>query len=124
MILSTEVGALRAKTNERRAIEILVEAGFDALDYTFTPWMERGEMVWNGNEYRAYGKEVLQMAKDNGVYFNQAHAPFLFEIDGTPDWDKTIIPLRFDAWKRVHCWRFHTWLYIRFTIEPISKPKQ
>lgn len=94
MILSTEVGALRAKTDERKAIEILAEAGFDALDYTFTPWMERGEMVWNGNEYHAYGKEVLQMAKDNGVYFNQAHAPFIFEIDGTPDWDKTIIPLQ------------------------------
>ena len=36
MILSTENGALRSLVGERRAIEILAKAGFDAIDYTFT----------------------------------------------------------------------------------------
>ena len=86
MILSTENGALRSLVGERRAIEILAKAGFDAIDYTFTPWMERGEMPWNRDGYQDYAKEVVQMAKDNGVYFNQAHAPFIFHTSYLPDW--------------------------------------
>ena len=94
MILSTEVGALRERIGERRTIEILAKAGFDALDYTFTPWMERGEMPWNRNDYVAYAKEVNQIAADNGIYFNQAHAPFLFHASYLPDWDREIMPLQ------------------------------
>ena len=95
MILSTENGALRSLVGERRAIEILAKAGFDAIDYTFTPWMERGEMPWNRDGYQDYAKEVVQMAKDNGVYFNQAHAPFLFDWDHewlTPAFETNILP--------------------------------
>ncbi|MFA6892318.1 MAG: sugar phosphate isomerase/epimerase family protein [Sphaerochaetaceae bacterium] len=94
MTLSTEIGALRELTNERRTIEILSKAGFRALDYTFTPWMERGEMEWNRDGYKEYAKEVDKMAKDNGIYFNQAHAPFIFHTSYLPDWNREIIPLQ------------------------------
>lgn len=94
MILSTENGALRERVGERKAIEILAKAGFDAIDYTFTPWMERGEMPWNGSEYASYAKEVNQMAKDNGIFFNQAHAPFIFHTSYLPDWNREILPLQ------------------------------
>ena len=94
MILSTENGALRSLVGERRAIEILAKAGFDAIDYTFTPWMERGEMPWNRDGYQDYAKEVVQMAKDNGVYFNQAHAPFIFHTSYLPDWNREILPMQ------------------------------
>lgn len=92
--LSTEVGALRELTSEKRTIEILAKAGFDALDYTFTPWMERGEMEWNGNAYEKYAKEVNKITEDNGISFNQAHAPFIFHTSYLPDWNKEIIPLQ------------------------------
>jgi len=94
MILSTENGALRERVGERRAIEILAAAGFDAIDYTFTPWMERGEMPWNGDGYAAYAKEVNQIARDNGDRFNQAHAPFIFHTSYLPDWNREILPLQ------------------------------
>ena len=94
MILSTENGALRSLVGERRAIEILAKAGFDAIDYTFTLWMERGEMPWNRDGYQDYAKEVVQMAKDNGVYFNQAHAPFIFHTSYLPDWNREILPMQ------------------------------
>lgn len=94
MILSTENGALRSRVGERKAIEILAEAGFDAIDYTFTPWMERGEMPWNGDGYKEYAKEVMLMADDNGIYFNQAHAPFIFHTDYLPNWDREIMPMQ------------------------------
>ena len=107
MILSTENGALRSLVGERRAIEILAKAGFDAIDYTFTPWMERGEMPWNRDGYQDYAKEVVQMAKDNGVYFNQAHAPFIYLC-------------RSGAWRPAPCWASPTWWSIRSTTCPIT----
>ena len=94
MVLSTENGALRERVGERKAIEILARAGFDAIDYTFTPWMERGEMPWNKDGYQAYAKEVNAIAQDNGVFFNQAHAPFLFHTSYLPDWNREILPLQ------------------------------
>lgn len=94
MKLSTENGALRSLVGERRAIEILSGAGFDAVDYTFTPWMERGEMPWNTDAYKEYAKEVNLMAADNGIVFNQAHAPFIFHTSYLPDWDREIMPLQ------------------------------
>lgn len=94
MKLSTENGALRALVGERKAIEIFAQAGFDALDYTFTPWMERGEMPWNTDRYKEYAKEVNQMMADNGLVFNQAHAPFIFHTSYLPDWDREIMPLQ------------------------------
>ncbi len=48
MILSTENGALRSLVGERRAIEILAKAGFDAIDYTFTPGWSGGDALEPG----------------------------------------------------------------------------
>lgn len=94
MIISTEVGCLRERVGEKRAIEMLAKAGFQALDYTFTPWMERGEMPWTGDNYIQYGKEVKKIADDNGVFFNQAHAPFVFHTSCLSDWNKEILPMQ------------------------------
>lgn len=94
MILSTENGALRRHVGERRAIEILAKAGFDAIDYTFSPWLERGEMPWNKDDYPAYAKEVNKIARDNGIFFNQAHAPVYFHPGSPCDWDKEILPIQ------------------------------
>ena len=59
-----EKGALWERVGKRKAIESLSKASFDAIGYTFTPWMEWGEMPWNGNDYVAYVKEVNQIAKE------------------------------------------------------------
>lgn len=93
MIVSTENGALRPRLGERRTIELLAKAGFDAVDYGFSPWLERGEMVWNTDEFERYGREVRRMAEDNGVYFNQAHGPFVFDTSLFPDYTKQVLPL-------------------------------
>ncbi|NLU33301.1 MAG: sugar phosphate isomerase/epimerase [Clostridiaceae bacterium] len=95
MILSTEIGDLRARIGERRSIELLASVGFDALDYTFYTFatgMGVDEMPWNRENYAGYAREVSKIAKDNGIYFNQAHAPFNFNFDCLPDFDKEIMP--------------------------------
>ena len=93
MILSTEIGSLRKRVGERKCIEMLASVGFDALDYSFTPDMERGITPWNRDDYRGYAKELLKIAQDNGVYFNQAHAPFLFSAEEFENYEERILPM-------------------------------
>ena len=93
MILSTENSFLRLRVGERGAIETLAAAGFDAIDYGFAPLMERGETPWNTSGYAAYAKEILRIARDNGVYFNQAHGPFAFDSALFPNYAKEVLPL-------------------------------
>ena len=53
-------------------IRLIAEAGFDAVDFSFTwdPYvLETGH---GENWYR----QIRKVAEDNGVSFNQAHAPF------------------------------------------------
>lgn len=93
MILSTENSFLRKHVGERQAIEILAGAGFDAIDYGFVPELEHGDLPWSTSKYTEYAKEVLKIANDNGVYFNQAHGPFLFDDKLFPDYKKEVLPL-------------------------------
>ena len=93
MILSTENGALRERIGERKAIELYGKVGFDAIDYGFTPWLERGEMPWNRDDYAKYAAEVNKIAQDNGVFFNQAHGPLVYDTSKLPDFDAEIMPL-------------------------------
>lgn len=93
MILSTENSFLRVHVGEREAIEILAKAGFDAIDYGFAPDFEYGTSPFNKNNYLDYAKEVVKIAEDNGVFFNQAHGPFMFDTSLFPDYSKQVLPL-------------------------------
>lgn len=93
MILSTENSFLRPYVGERGSIEILAQAGFDAIDYGFSPALEHGQLPWSTTQYAQYAKEVLHIAHDNGVYFNQAHGPFMFDSSIFPDYKREVFPL-------------------------------
>ena len=80
MILSTENSVLHKTVGDRRSIEILAGAGFDAIDYTFSPCMEEGDPAWDNDRLPQTAKELHEIARDNGVFFNQAHAPFRFRF--------------------------------------------
>ena len=54
------------------AVKLIKEAGFDAIDFSFLtpPYYE--ESGYGEDWYR----QLRQIADDNGIIFNQAHAPF------------------------------------------------
>lgn len=79
MNLSTENSFLRPHVGERGAIELLAKAGFDAIDYGFSPMLERKKSPFCSHQYLTYAEEISKIAQDNGVYFNQAHGPFVFD---------------------------------------------
>lgn len=76
MILSSTTNPLCAKFGKKRAIEILAKAGFDAVDLSLIYSMRDENDVFNGENYREEAEILAKVAKENGVFFNQAHAYF------------------------------------------------
>ncbi len=90
MILSSTTNPLCTKFGQKRAVEILAKAGFDAVDLSLVH-MRDEKNEFNGDNYREVAEDLAKVAKENGVFFNQAHAcyPTSFE-----DEEKTEIAVK------------------------------
>lgn len=71
MKLSTTTGRLHKIFGFKKAIDILADAGYDALD--FSQWDKDVYEAEHGKEYYI---EIRKYAEDKGLCFNQSHAPF------------------------------------------------
>lgn len=80
MILSSTTSILDSKFGTENAVKILARAGFDAVDLSLCS-MRDDDNVFNSDNYREETKHLLEVAKENGVYFNQAHAYFPTSFD-------------------------------------------
>ena len=78
MKISAETLYLRKYLGDRETIRVLAEAGFDCIDYTMDHMTEEDSPL-NAPDYREYAAGLLSYAKELGVTFHQAHAPFEFE---------------------------------------------
>lgn len=72
MKLSVETYTLSKNFGDFKAIEIIKNAGFDAIDYSF--FYEKEEVLIG--EFREYAKKVKAHLDKVGLECNQAHAPF------------------------------------------------
>lgn len=81
MILSTQTCVFANRFGIEQAIEMLSNAGYDALDYSlFSEALHSGmgesDHPLRRGDYRDFARKLRSIAENNGVYFNQAHAPF------------------------------------------------
>ena len=81
---STTTAELTSIVGDRKAIEMIAKAGFDGVDYNFGmvgwDWYKDDIFVLDHPFTREsgqieYAKELKKIASDNGVVFNQTHAP-------------------------------------------------
>ncbi len=91
MQVSTEHGTLRKIVGEERALRILREAGFEAVDYSFDSSMIKEDGVLYRDDYLEYARNVKALADELGIRFNQAHAPFRFNWHGDEQYYKDVI---------------------------------
>lgn len=77
MKLSVEVYELIKKFGDYKAAELVKEAGFDAIDYSYY-WDNENERVL-GDGYREYAENLKRHLDKIGIVCNQAHAPFSLE---------------------------------------------
>lgn len=85
MKISTEIHSASILVGEEKAVELIAKAGFDYYDLSMFQmckydWanrrlMENSHPFANDN-YLQFVKKVKQIAADNGITCNQAHAPF------------------------------------------------
>lgn len=81
MKLSTTTDRFEEKFGLKKAIDLLAQAGYDALDFS-----QFNEQVYLADYGKEYYSEIKKYANDKGVYFNQSHAPFGSSFE---DEDKT-----------------------------------
>ncbi len=72
MLFSTHTHRVAQKFGLERAVEIIIEAGFPAIDVTMFD-LNNGAY---DDGYIELAHRLRKMADENGVVFNQAHAPF------------------------------------------------
>ena len=77
MNLSVELYAVSKKFGVFRAIEMVKEAGFDAVDFSYYWDMESEEILGDG--YQEYAIQVRRHLDETGIKCNQAHGPFSLE---------------------------------------------
>jgi len=71
MRLSTNTDVLAKEFGLQKAVEILIDAGFDAIDFS-----QFVEEFYSDVHEKSFYTEIRKFVEDKGVYFNQAHAPF------------------------------------------------
>lgn len=85
MKTSTEIASLSKKVGERKAVELVAKAGFDAWDFSMfdmARWDWDNEVIFDtphplkSREYLKFARELKKIGEDNGIVCNQSHAPF------------------------------------------------
>lgn len=92
MKISTEIGSASKIVGEKKAVELVAEAGFDAWDFSMFAMCQydygrhcavQTSHPLAGEHYLDFAKELRKIGLDNGIVCNQSHAPF-------PSFDKTV----------------------------------
>jgi len=82
--LSIENHVPRLAYGDEKAIEMIAEAGFDAIDFSFY-WMPKDNNILDREDYLSYAAHLRDHAAKYGVSFTQTHAPFDFKLTDEPD---------------------------------------
>lgn len=110
MILSVDIFAVRAKFGDEKAIKMIRQAGFDAVDYFFGKPEIQGEML--GDNYLNSARDIKSMLNANGIFCNQAHAPFIISRSDTfdtsnPNFNELVRSLEFASVLSAKCLVMH-----------------
>ena len=82
--LSIENHVPRLAFGDKKAIDMIADAGFDAMDFSFY-WMKEDDNFLAQDDYLAHAQQVRQWAGERGLVISQAHAPFDFKLADEPE---------------------------------------
>ena len=96
MILSSQNNVLAKVFGQEKSIDILSEAGYDAIDLSlFSMTDDNNEFCREG--YRTRAIELGNYAKSRNVFFNQSHTPFMFNWKNPKEVEERLIPRTIQA---------------------------
>ena len=79
MLLSTQTHFLADHVGHDETLKILAKAGYDALDLSMFSMHKEGDIFF-GDDAEQKARELKKKAEALGLFFNQAHAPFSFDL--------------------------------------------
>ena len=79
MLLSVENMIVRKRVGDFKAVDMLAEAGFTGIDFSFC-MMEDWKETVGSKDALSYAEKLRRYAEDRGVVFSQSHAPFRFRF--------------------------------------------
>lgn len=91
MILSTQNSALASSFGQEKAIDILKEVGYDAIDMSLF-CMSDDKDVFNSEAYKSRALEIRAYADKAGIPFNQSHVPFVFNWKNPNEYNDRFFP--------------------------------
>ena len=91
MLLSTQNHTLVRHFGHMGAIDVMKEAGYDAIDLSLF-CMANDSDVFCGDDYRARVAEIRAYAEERGLRFNQSHTPFEFNWKNPYEVEERLIP--------------------------------
>lgn len=86
MRYSSTTDYLSKKYGEEEAVKMLIEAGYTAIDFSMFD-IKRAPFT---DDYKELAEKLRKTADENGVVFNQAHAPFIWKTDV---YENELVPL-------------------------------
>ncbi|MBE6537314.1 MAG: sugar phosphate isomerase/epimerase [Ruminococcaceae bacterium] len=86
MRYSSTTDYLAKKYGLEEAVKMLIEAGYTAMDFSMFNTKEAPFT----DDYKEVAERILKIANENGVVFNQAHAPF---TSNTEIYENELVPL-------------------------------
>lgn len=87
MKLSTMSNYLNSLYGEEKMLQMIAEAGFDAVDYSMFIHEDPKGILQDGH-YRERAEKVRKMAANLGLSVNQCHAPYRFDYGDPAGWDQ------------------------------------
>ena len=75
MKITTQTDILRSNFSDTETVDILKEAGFDNIDFSFFSQRDYDVNI-DKEEFKKKFTELRKYAEDKGMHFTQAHAPF------------------------------------------------
>lgn len=84
MYISTEIASYYKQGTNQEIISMLKKAGFDACD--FSMFLRNNDSLIDKPDYIRLAKELRRNADDEGIVFNQSHAPFW----SSSEWKKSM----------------------------------
>jgi len=86
MIISTDNGTARNLFGDVEALRMIRDAGFDGIDYTFYDMVPAYDILaLPDTDRRALADDIAACAKEVGLTFPQAHAPYLYQLKESRD---------------------------------------
>lgn len=96
MRLVTNTELLGSWFGDKKAVEMIKNAGFDAVDYSMFS-MGTGNSPMDKDDYKSYAKDLREYAESIGISFVQGHAPFPGYDAQRPEYTEKTLPMVFRA---------------------------